>query len=225
MVTTLALLLCSLVLAAEPPPPPAGPSPPPPAAPEDWDETSPPASGAPTVAPAPAAPAESSLFTLTMVGVEVMVPRKASGRLLEQPVSVVFEGEHRLAAGLVAGIHGSIGYAQLSRTEACGSDLSCAPLLSVSLGGVLRATTPPGGAVVGWIALGVGIGGATGLLSDSANILGVYGRADAGVDLGAGSRKVRLSVGWVQATYTETSPDREPGPQQYLAFTLAIGSR
>jgi hypothetical protein len=223
LVTTLALLLCSLVLAGEPPPPPAGPPPPP--APVDWDERSPPANGTPAVVPAAKAPAEPGLLDVALVGVEVLVPRKVSGRLLEQPVSVVFEGEHRLAPCLVAGIHGSIGYAQLSRTEACGSDLSCAPLLSVSLGGALRATTPPGGAVAGWIGLGVGMGGATGLLSDSANILGVYGRADAGVDLGAGSRKVRLSVGWVQATYTETSPDREPGPQQYLAFTLAIGPR
>jgi hypothetical protein len=222
-VTTLALLLCSLTLTADPPPPAVPPAMPAPA--PDGDENPPPGPPPAASPPAAAAPAEPGLLEVALVGVEVLVPRKASGRLLEQPVSVVFEGERRLAAGLVAGIHGSIGYAQLSRTQACGDDLSCAPLLGVSLGGALRATTPPGGAVAGGIGLGVGLGVATGLLNDSANIIGVYGRADAGVDLGTGGRKVRLAVGWVRATYTESSADREPGPQQYLAFTLAIGPR
>jgi len=154
-----------------------------------------------------------------MAGVEVLVPRIGRGRRFEQPVALAFESERRLAAGLAGGLHGSIGYAQLSRTRACDPDLTfCRPLLGVTLGGTLRVNTPPDARVVGWVGLGAGIIGAA---SWARNVLGDYARADAGVDLRFGRRQVRFAAGWVQAALTENQPEFEPGHQRYLAFTVA----
>jgi hypothetical protein len=76
--------------------------------------------------------------------------------------------------------------------------------------------------VVGWVALGAGVNAA---LNWDKDVLGGYARADAGVDLRLGPRRIRLAVGWVEAAFTEKSPEFEPGPQRDLAFTVMAWSR
>ena len=210
--TALAIFLCAMTLAADPPPaePSAGAGAP-------WGGAAAAASG-----PASAAPEDVRITW----GLEVLVPKKDGGRLLERPVALVVELGRRLGGGFEGAIHGSLGHAQLSRTEACISGYDCRPLIGVALGGVLRVTTPPNAAVVAWLGLGGGFSGAINVIPGwDVNVIGLYGRADAGVDLRAGDRRLRLSAGWVQAAYTEIAPERDPGRQRYLAFTLVLGPR
>jgi hypothetical protein len=209
-VNALALLLCTLTL--------AGPAGPPAPAPADWDETTP-AAAPPPASPPPAAEPAPDEAPAT-VGLDVLVPKKSSGRLLELPVALVFETGQRSGSVLEGALRFGLGYGQLSRTEDC-SVVDCYPLLSISVGGVLRATTPAGAAVVGWIGLGLGFTVAS---NWDLNVGGGYLRADAGLDLRVGGKRVRLSTGWVEGAFTEEASSREPGPQHYLAFTLAVGA-
>jgi hypothetical protein len=217
-VLALALLLCSLTVAADPP------GPPPPEAPQAAPATGGGEATAPAAAPAETGspPVEPSTFEHFAWGFEGTAPRKQRGRLLEQPLSLVMDGTSRLTGPFEWGARISLGYAQLSRTEACTPEAFCAPLGIISAGAVIRATTAPGRAAVGWIGLGAGINGGG---NWDLNLGGGYARADAGVDLGAGARRVRLSVGWVVSAWTEDRSELEPGRQQYLAFTLLVGSR
>jgi hypothetical protein len=211
--TALPLLLCSLALAAEPPPPP----------PPAGGGSAPPTWAAPG-APGPEGPGgePAARHAAWSVGLEALLPKKTSGRLLEQPLALKVEARGRLARPLEGVVQFGLGYAQLSRTEAC-LTAACDPLLGVSMGIAIHATTAPDADTVGWIALGVGM---TGAANWELNVVGGYGRVDAGVALAIGpTLALRLSVGWVAAAYTEDRAELEPGPQQYLAITVAVGGR
>jgi hypothetical protein len=163
---------------------------------------------------------ESTEWSRWTVGLDVLVPRQASGRLLELPFALAVETASDRHGPVEGALRFSLGYGQLSRAEACAT-ADCLPLLSFALGALVRVGSPPDQPVAGWLSLGGGLQGAS---NWDVAVGGAYLRADAGVDLGGSEkRRLRLSVGWVEGWFTENRPDLEPGHQRYLAFTLAFG--
>jgi hypothetical protein len=170
-----------------------------------------------TVGPALEPPDESARGT---IGLEVLVPRPSTGRLLELPLSLVLDYPLKELGPAELGVRLGLGYAQLSRTEACLS-ADCLPLLSASIGALVRAGTPRAEPVAGWISLGAGFQGAG---NWDLSVVGGYARIDAGLDLGGSEQhRLRLSVGWVEAAFDEARSELSPGHQRYLAFSLSYG--